>query len=228
MSTRLQIRNALKLRIPRSTAAGGDISDAQYDSWIDDGLLDLATRRMQLRSLEGAPTTVALSAGTYQYLIPTSTPTIFAITDLAIPSVGVVLQYWNGTFNTMLQALIGVGAANAQPSQYIVRGAYFYVFPTPDTSYTAYLYPYYRPSFSVAGDSGIPTIEEEWHYAIQLIAIAHAWRDLGDDERAQGAENDFMAWLNLRDTPVKANTRYASPKMRVKMHSYLTRGSQGA
>lgn len=227
MSTRLDIRNALKLRIPRAATSGGDISDAQYDSWINDGLLDLATRRVQLRSLEGIATTGTLSANVYQYPIPTTSPTIFAITDLALPDVGFVLQYWNGSFNTMLQSLIAVGATTGTPKQYIVRGNYFYVFPSPDTTYTYSLYPYYRPSLG-SGDTAVPSIEEEWHYAIQLVAAEHAWRDLGDDERAAGAENEFGAWLGMRDTPVKANARYASPKMRMKMHPYMQRGKMGA
>lgn len=220
MSTRLQIRNALQRRITTRS----DLVNSDFDKWIDDGLLDLATRRVQLRSLEGAAIAgPSLTAGVYSYAIPTTTPaTIFALMAVWVyassATAGVILKPWDGTFQTMLDSLANSqGQAGARPAYYMLHGTSFFVYPVPETTYSSLLLPYYRP-FLDTGDSSVPTIEPEWHYAIELLAAEHAWRDLGDEERAAAAEAEFGAWLAMRDTPLRAAKRYDPRNIMAKPH----------
>jgi len=211
MSTRLQIRNALKRRVPRA-----DLTDTDYDKWIDDGMLDLCTARVHLRSLEAVGTNVVTTIGITSYVIQTDFFSIMFIEDSTNHR---VLTRFNGGFREFLDSK--QVAPSGQPTRFVEFGPNFYVLDVPAGLYTLVPYGYKRPSFSVAGDSGVPNIEPEWHYPIELIAAQHAWRDLGDEERAASAESEFQAWVAKRDTPTRASARYNIPQVRTRPHPSL-------
>jgi len=211
MSTRLQIRNALKRRVPRA-----DLTDTDYDKWIDDGMLDLCTTRVHLRSLEAQGDPVATSVGVTSYNIQSDFFSIMFIEDATNLR---VLTRFNGGFREFLDSK--QVAQQGQPTRFIEFGNKFYVLDPPEGVFSLVPYGYKRPAFSTAGDSGVPNIETEWHYAIELIAAEHAWRDLGDEERAAAAENEFQTWLGKRDTPTRASARYNIPQVRTRPHPML-------
>lgn len=223
MSTRLQIRNALKRRITLRT----DLTDPDYDKWIDDGLLDLATRRVELRSLQGSSFAGPdITISQTSFTIPTTAPaTIFSLNAIVVYETsatdGATLIPWDGTFQMIVDAQVrSQGVGLGRPAFYLVYGTSVMLWPIADKTYHTLLFPYYRPALASA-ESSLPSIELEWHYAIELIAAEHAWRDLGDEERAAAAESEFSAWLAMRDTPVRQQKRHDPRNMKAKPHPLM-------
>jgi hypothetical protein len=213
MSTRLQMRTALKRRIPRT-----DIVDADFDKYINDGLLDLCTTRVWLRSLEYQGSAVATTVGGTQYPLET---TFFALTFVEDTTNKRVLERFDGGFREFLDAK--QNAQNGKPTRFVEFGSNFYILDPPDAIITLVPYGYRRPLLA-SGDSSTPNIEEEWHYAIELVAAEHVFRDLGDEERAAAASQEFDKWLVKRDTPVRHAARHNNPAKLLRIHgSYINR-----
>lgn len=213
MSTRVQVRTAVRRRIGNRPTT--EFSDADLDKWLDDGLLDFATRRVHLRSLEALDTPVVASVGVSSYAIPS---TVFSILYLEDTANSRVLRRFPGSFSDFLEA--SQNADNGIPSQFIEFGTNFYVGPEiPQASDlpTWQPYVYNRPTWA-APDASLPNIESEMHYGVELIATIHGFREIGDEERAAVTEQEFQAWLGQRDTPRRQTARFERPVRGVMPH----------
>lgn len=208
MSTRAQMRAALKRRIPRS-----DLVDDDYDKYLDDGILDLCTKRVWLRSLEHQGATITTSIGVSQYTIES---VFFSITYIEDVTNKRRLERFDGGFSEYIEAK--QYAQNGKPTRFVEFGPNFYVLDPPDSdAYSLIPYGYKRPAIG-SGPTGMPNIEPEWHYPIELVAASHIFRDLGDEERAGGAEAEFDKWLSMRDTPIRHANRHDTPVRNIRIH----------
>lgn len=199
--TRADLRTLLKRRLGNRF----DVDDTVADVYLNNGLLDLATVRVTLRSLERACQPVSTTAGVVQYSIEANAFVVLFVEDTTNKR---VLTRFAGGFYEFLQ--YRQSAQNDKPSQFVEFGTNFYINP-PDGAYSLTPYCYMRPTFNTAA-SAVPDIETEWHYAVLLIAAQHAFRDFGDDERAAGTEQEFQAWVAKRDTAKRATDRFNVPQ----------------
>jgi hypothetical protein len=205
MSTRAQLRTALSRRLGNR----GEFTDTDKDKWIDDGLLDLCTRRVTLRSLERIGTPVASQVGIADYARP---PDAFALHYLVDTGNNKVLDHFEGTFEAYLKATMSeMPTVDTVPTHFAEWGPKFYIFNTPQVNTITWT-PYYyaRPSLGT-GANDIPDIEVEWHYPIEIIAAAHAFKDIGDEERSNASSTEFDQWLLQRDTNRRNTARQKSP-----------------
>ena len=205
MSTRSQLRTALTRRLGNRT----EFSDADKDKWLDDGLLDLCTRRITLRSLERIGSPVSSQVGIANYPRPTDA---FALHYLVDTGNSKVLDAFEGTFEAYLKAIQQEQpTASTIPTHFAEWGNNFYVFNTPQVATITWT-PYYyaRPSMGT-GANDSPDIEVEWHYPIEIIASQHAFKAIGDEERANAASQEFDQWLLQRDTNRRNTARQKSP-----------------
>jgi len=232
---RTTLRERLLLRLGNRS----DATTTLLDGWLDDGLLDLCTKRVTLRSLELGPiTSVTPSASVSTYGIPTdpNSQPLFAITrfqqkDSAQPWNGEAtrrLTPWEGALESMLDAIARREVqADDAPVRYMIYGTNFLVFPVPGATKALDLsweiYGQRRPFMGPNGNDA-PNIESEWHYAVGLIAAEHAFRDLGDEERAQAAAAEFKDWFEGRDTARRVERRFNSSKGGARPHpAYFSR-----
>ena len=209
MSTRAQLRTALKRRVARP-----DLTDADFDKYLDDGLMDLATIRMTFRSLEyeGAP--ISTSLGVPSYPIESN---FFSISYIEDTTNKRVLERFDGGFREYLDSK--QNAQNGKPTRFVEFGSNFYVLDPPEGIFVLVPYGFRRPAFNPpTGDSGMPNIEVEWHYAIELVAATHALRDVGDEERAIAIDTEFDKWATKRDTPVRQAARHNNPPRMLRVH----------
>lgn len=232
---RATLRSRLLLRLGNRS----DATTALVDGWLNDGLLDLCTKRVMVRSLELGPiTSVVPTASVSTYGIPTdpNSQPLLALTriqqkDSAQPWNGEAtrrLLPWEGAFESMLDAIARREVqADDAPVRYIVYGTNFIVFPIPGATKAPNLsweiYGYRRP-FMGPNPNDSPNIESEWHYALGLVAAEHAFRDLGDEERAQIAAQEFKDWYEGRDTARRIERRNNAAKGGARPHpAYFNR-----
>jgi hypothetical protein len=207
MSTRLQVRTAVRRRIGNRPVS--EFSDADLDKWLDDGLLDFATRRVHLRSLEALETPVVSAVGVSAYAIPI---TVFSVHYLEDTANTRILRRFPGGFSEYLESK--QNASDGVPSQFVEYGSNFYVgpdIPQASDAPTWQPYVYNRPTWGPA-DGNSPDIEAEMHYGVELVATMHGFREIGDEERATEVENELNAWLNPRDTPRRQSARFERPQ----------------
>jgi len=232
---RTTLRERLLLRLGNRP----DATTTLLDGWLNDGLLDLCTKRVMIRSLELGPiTSVVPSASVSTYGIPTDPDNqpLLALThieqkDGPQPWNGEAtrrLLPWEGALESMLDAIARREVqADDAPVRYIVYGTSFIVFPIPGTTKAADLsweiYGHRRPFMGPNGNDS-SNIEAEWHYAISLIAAEHAFRDLGDEERAQIATQEFKDWYEGRETARRVERRFNASKGGARPHpAYFSR-----
>ncbi len=205
MSTRAQLRLALTRRLGGRT----EFSDIDKDKWLDDGLLDLCTRRVTLRSLERIGTPITSIATVASYLRPADAFAMHYLVDTVNTK---VIDRFEGTFEAYLKAVqTEMPTVDTVPTHFAEWGDKFFMFNTPQVatiSWTPYYYA--RPEMLAAAES-IPDIEVEWHYPIEIIAAAHAFKDIGDEERSASAIAEWTAWHNERDTNRRQSQRRNSP-----------------
>lgn len=208
MTTRAVLRSDLLYRLGNRT----EVTTTQLDQWLNDGLLDLCTKRVTLRSLETASNAYTTAVNEVNRALPA---TAFALIEVEDQTNKFVLSRFPGGWREYLWAR--QRALPGKPVYFIEFGGSRFWYPTIDGAYSLTDYFYARPTFGAnAGDS--PLIESEWHYAIELIAAEHAFRDLGDLERAQQATQEFSAWLAGRDTPTRRTHRTTVPSHGVRPH----------
>lgn len=204
--TRADLRTLLQRRLAFRT----DLATSDFDSYLDQGLLDLATLRMQLRSLEGSSAPISSSAGTISYPIPTGTPPVFAILHLEDTVNKSVLYRFPGGMHDFLIAK-QASQSNGVPRFFVEFGANFYVGPQPPDGTSVWTpYIYNRPSMGT-DPASVPNIESELHYGIALLGAEHAFRDVGDEDRANNVMQEFQAWIAGRDTPRRMTARHDRP-----------------
>ncbi len=204
MSTRLQMRTAVQKRLGNRT----DVTQADLDKWLDDALVDLTTRRVHIDELETvAPITTGIEVGVYSY--PTSTT--FAILYITDTTSGRILNQWDGTYESFLQAnLAHEDAPTDVATHHIEFGGKINLFPRPQDIRVLVVYFYSLPTMG-AGDSAEPNINPEWHYPIEILAAKHGHHDLGDDVRADKEEQRWAEWLSQRDSSRRLRTRFNVP-----------------
>lgn len=214
--TRLQLRDALKRRLGNRS----DVTTALLDLYLDQGLFDLATKRVILPSLETTAAAISSAVNVGVYPRPTvDSQAVFVILHLEDTTNKRVLTRFEGGFSEYLAAKANEQTSTAAiPSRFVEFGDKFHVLPTPQVatiSWTPYVYK--RPFLGTA-DAAIPNIEPEWHMAIIYFATAFGFRDLGDEVRAVEAEGVFDRWFAARDTPKRAQARNTWPAGGVKPH----------
>jgi hypothetical protein len=203
MADRSALRDNVKYRLGNRT----DPTNARLDNWLNDGLLDLATQRIEIPELQTIGNNVTSQIGVFFY---TRQSGMFALLYLEDTTNSDTLKRIPGGFNEFLTSKQGL--ANSTPRQFTEWGNSFAVLPAPDVatiSWTPYYYA--RPTWA-AGDAAVPDIPEEWHYGIELVSTIHAQYGIGDDDGAERTQREFEAWLNRRDTRVKRSTRFTRPQ----------------
>ena len=203
MSTRAQMRSALQRRVPRS-----ELLAADYDKWLDDGLLDLCTRRVHIHTLERAASPITSVANQAAYSRPTNSFSILYIEDTTNAR---VLSRFAGGFEEYLQTKRNA-TTDPVPTMFTEFGSSFYVHRAPSVSTITWVpYVYVYPTLGSA-DTSVPDIPADWHYAVELVAAEHAFRDLGDEERAAALAQEFDRWLMMRDTTRRQTARFNVPR----------------
>lgn len=209
-------RTALRAAIKRRLANRSDVTDADADRWLDDGLLDLATQRIHIRELESIGSAIPSQVGVAAYTIPAAA---FAILYLVDTTNSRVLDRYPGTFESFLRAQQAESpTTNDVPTHFIEFGAQFHVTLTPQVTtinWTPYVYTF--PTFT-SDASAVPGIPTFYHYGLELVAAQHGFRELGDEERAQIAEQEWIAWLQKRDSARRRTTRFNAPTRGIGPH----------
>lgn len=214
MATRTVLRADLLYRLGNRT----EITTTQIDQWLNDGLLDLTTKRVHLRSLETIAAPFQTAVNDITAPLPTGAFSLMFVEDQTNKF---NLYRWPGELWEFLWAR--QNASPGPPKYFIEFGANRFWYPQIDGIYTIVDYYYARPTFG-PNPNDSPLIEQEWHYAIELVAAVHAFRDLADTERSQMAEQEFQAWLGQRDTPTRRTRRATVPSHGVRPHgSYFNR-----
>jgi len=202
MSNRTTLRTNVRYRLGR----GSDITDTMLDGWLNDALIDLCTRRIEIQSLRGIGNAINTVPGLYYYAKSSTAFALEYIEDLTNER---RLDVLPGGLAEWLQ--VKQGASNGPPTRYIVNGNQIWLTPTPDDFYQLRTYVYLYPTWgALATDE--PSIEREWHYGIELVATEHAMRALNNDERAAQVAQEFEMWLAQRDTNIKRGVRKAIPQ----------------
>jgi len=189
-----------------------ELTTTQLDGWLDNGLLDLTTKRVHLRSLETLAAPFNTAANDVSAALPAGAFSLIEVEDLTSKF---VLSRFPGEWREYLWAR--QNASPGHPVYYIEFGGSRYWYPKVDGIYSIQDYYYARPTFGPNGADS-PLIEVEWHYAIELVAAIHGFRDLGDVERAATAEQEFQAWLSQRDTPLRRTRRTAVTPHGIRPH----------
>ena len=209
-------RTALRASLKRRLGNRSDITTADQDRWLDDGLVDLTTQRIHIRELEGSVAAIASQVGVSAYNIPA---TAFAIMYLVDTVNNRVLDRYPGTFENFLRAQQAESPTSDDiPSHFIEFGSQFHVTLTPQVttiSWTPYVY---KLATFTADTSAVPSIPAFYHYGLELIAAQHGFRELGDEERAQMAEQEWLSWLGKRDTARRHTTRFNAPTRGIGPH----------
>lgn len=201
-TTRTQFRDRVRFRLVRT-----DLTDDRVDEWLNAALLDLCTRRGQIRLLEGpASTPIPTQAGQANYTMPVEMFSIDYIEDTT--SRRPLFRIAGGFFEWILAKQ---NSAQAAPTRFVERGGQFYLHPIPDAIYSLTLYGYLYPTWA-ADEGAAPSIEKEWDYGLELVACEHGARALDMDERALQLAGEFEDWLAKRDTNVKRTTRFNVPQ----------------
>ncbi len=91
-----------------------------------------------------------------------------------------------------------VGRANSsargKPTEWVRDGANIYLLPTPDATYTIYVYYRKRPAaLSDAGD--VTLIGAEWDESILLLATAQSFLRLGEPDKSLLWQKEFISSL---------------------------------
>lgn len=202
--TRAFLRTQLGRRITSRT----DVTNTDIDQWGDDGLMDLCTQRIEIRSLQGVGSPLTTVIGAASVSRPTG---VFSVRFLEDTTNQQVLTRFPGGMYEFLQGK--QHSAGGPPTQFLEDGPSLFLLPVPDGVYTFTPYTYNYPTWG-ADASAEPSIEREWHYGVLLLAEAHAFRDLGDEERANaidGQGGEFERWLMRRDTAIRRTRRHDIP-----------------
>jgi hypothetical protein len=184
-----------------------DATDASLlNTWLDAGLSELTTRRIEIQELQGSTSPIISQIGVSNYARPAG---IFSIRYLEETTGARVLTRFPGGFEEFLRAK--QNATNGIPSQFGEWGGQFFLLPPPDLatySYTPYVYNLATWGTS-AGDT--PSIGTMWDRGVLLLAEMIAFQDLGDEDRAMAAEQQFETWWSQRDTSMRQARRFSAP-----------------
>ncbi len=208
MATRQTLRSDLLYRLGNRT----EITFTQLDNWLNDALLDLTTKRVHLRSLETLGDVFVTGVNEVSRNLPSGA---FSLIEVEDQTSKFILSRFPGEWREYLWARQRVSPGH--PVYFIEFGGARYWYPATDAAYSMVDYYYARPTFG-PNPTDSPNIESEWHYAIELIAAEHAFRDIGDMERSQVASQEFTAWLAGRDTPTRRTRRTTVPPHGVRPH----------
>ncbi len=85
-------------------------------------------------------------------------------------------------------------SARGKPTEWVRDGANIYLLPTPDATYTIYVYYRKRPAaLSDAGD--VTLIGAEWDESILLLATAQSFLRLGEPDKSLLWQKEFISSL---------------------------------
>lgn len=187
------MRTNLKFRLANRT----DITNAQLDTWLNEGLLDLATR-VRVRQLETEDATKVLVAGAHTVTMPTN---MIAALDIRNATQNIPMLYIEWTKLRQIRIVTGT------PRQWSVWGGTIYLDKDASAADSLNIFGIIRPSWG-AGDAATPGIDDELEYGIYLLAAKHAWVDLGDIDRANMIEDaqrpgtgEFWVWVRANKLP---------------------------
>lgn len=220
MSTRAQFRSALSRRLGRT-----DMTNTDLDKWIDDGLLDLGTRRFTFRELEGVGSIGPLVNSLAAYTRPADA---FAIQFIEDNFTRRTILQWPGSMQALDQASFGhTTVADDKPAYFKEYGTLVILFPAPGSAHAGLgqsitTFHYKKPSMGT-DPANTPNIDDYWHKGIELLAFKYAAADLQDDERSARAEAEWQEWFTTRDTPKRHSDRVQIPTMPIRAHQSWVR-----
>lgn len=193
-------RESLKTRLLLRLGGRTDVDDL-INTWGDEGLINLCSRRLEIRSLQAVGTPITTSPGSATIAIPSNA---FAVRFLEDVTNDRVYRRFDGGMFEFLQAKQSAG--QEVPAQFIEDGNLIYMLPIPNGVFTINPYIYTRATWGTDPASQ-PSIEQEWHHGVLLLSAMVAFEDLGDEERTAAAKAEFEMWLAERDTPVRRTQR---------------------
>jgi len=199
-------RNEARIRLAQRLGNRGDVTAALIDPWLNEALVELTTRRVEIQELQGTSNVITSQVGVTGYSRPADA---FAVRYLEETTQDRLLDRFPGGFEDFLREK--QNSTNAEPTRFGEWGNQILLLPPPDLatySYTPYVYKLATWG-SAAGDS--PTIGTAWHRGILLLAEMIAFQDMGDDERASKAQQEFEVWLGQRDTSMRQMRRFNVP-----------------
>lgn len=207
---RTELNRRIGMRSP------SEFTNSDLDTWLNDALVDMTTRRIQLRSLERVGTAITSVIDQPSYAIPVGAFSMLYLEDTVNKK---MLTRFVGTFEEYLKAKQNEApTVTTIPAQFVEYGPSFYIFETPKVntiSWTPYFYA--RPTWA-ASDVAVPDIEEEWHKPIVILAAKQAFKDIGDEERSTLANGEWNEWLAQRDTPTRMTNRFNVPTRPIRPH----------
>jgi hypothetical protein len=183
---------SMRLWLMRALLNRDDLSDDEYDLWINDGYLDVCTS-VDLDELKGSLSIVTVADQPF-YNLPyvVSSTQGASIIDTSLYGGGTPLSKADKAWYREQDNKSG------RPETYFREGEVLVLFPTPDKAYTVALDFRIRP-LPLTDDTDSPILGQEWHRPIRLSARQKAFDDLQEFDKALPAENSFINSVRRRN-----------------------------
>ncbi len=176
-----------------------DDIDSLKGGWINTAYLDLTTRNrfwdvpiprfFDFPELKTS-TTKTTTAGTAYVVTPTDA--LF------------IRHLWDSTNDRKLNKIrfhkyVDAGgrassSARGKPTEWVREGANIYLLPTPDATYTIYVYYRKRPA-ALSDAADVTAIGAEWDEPILLLATAQSFLRLGEPDKSLLWQKEFISSL---------------------------------
>lgn len=183
-----------KLGLAASTVDGG-FDEGLITGWINRGVAQVITRSR----INVTPTVMALTAGQYDYTLPTE---IIAIDEIystdAASSLWVRLEHVSPP--VLLNMRIGTQFQGAPPVRYytVSGGNLLMVYPTPASADNLTIYFITRPDVLVNPTDSPDGIPEEWQQTVEYYACYQAGQYINDSASQNGERYQQMFERELK------------------------------
>jgi len=182
-TARSTLRTRLKLRL----ANRDDLTSAQLDTYLNAGLLELATR-LEIPDLRTRVTTSVLTVGVNTLTYPTAM--------IAIAHIWNTTKGWE-IGKTEWPRIRGIKLVSGDPRLWAAWGKTIYFNKLSSTADALDIIGQVRPTWAAA-DASLPGIDDEYEYGLLLLAAAQAHRDIGEAEKADRIDDplrgEFAVW----------------------------------
>ena len=213
-SQRSVLRTKVRYRMSNRT----DLTSAQLDQWLNDGLIDLCSR-VRVRQQEGTDTSKTFTVGSNTVAMPT---TMVAVLDIRNTTLDQPLDYIEWTVHRKLKITSGT------PRIWTVWGTTMYFDKNATTANALSMFGILVPVWG-AGDTATPPIDDQLEYGVELLAAAHGFRDIGEEAKAAMIENpmqpgtgQFWAWVRANRLPrlIQGMASQSKPIVQVRLDGY--------
>lgn len=184
-------RQTIRVRLKRRLANRTDLTSAQLDEYLNAGLLELSTR-LVIPDLQTRVTTSTLTAGSNTLAYPSAM--------IAIDHIRNTTKDWE-LFRIDWLTIRAIKLTTGDPRQWSPYGRTIYFDRLAATSDALDILGQIRPTWAAA-DAAAHGLQDEYEYGIELLAAAHAHRDLGELAKAVAVESsEFDPWTRRNKFP---------------------------